>query len=63
MSNSLRYPQEMKTAWILTRTPVYPADLLFRRFGGGECYKAWFGESYGLICLQVVKAANTPQTP
>ena len=29
-----------ETAWILTRPRVQPADLLFRRFRGGECYKA-----------------------
>ena len=29
-----------ETAWILTRPPLYLADLPSRRFGGGECYKA-----------------------
>ena len=29
-----------ETAWILTGPPAYPADLLSRRFRGGECYKA-----------------------
>ena len=29
-----------ETAWILTGPPEYPADLLSRRFRGGECYKA-----------------------
>ena len=28
-----------ETAWILTGLPVYPADLLARRFRGGECYE------------------------
>ena len=28
-------------AWILTGLPVYPADLLSRRFRGEECYKAY----------------------
>ena len=29
-----------ETAWILTGPPEYPADLLSRRFRGGECFKA-----------------------
>ena len=29
-----------ETAWTLTGPPVSPADLLSRRFRGGECYKA-----------------------
>ena len=35
------HPQEMKLlAYIDRSAPVYPADLLSRRFRGKECYKA-----------------------
>ena len=33
-----------ETAWMLTRPPVYPADLNYPAVSGGEeCYKASFG--------------------
>ena len=34
------YPQEMKRLGYWQRSAVYPADLLSRRFRGGECYTA-----------------------
>ena len=36
-----------ETASILKGPPVYPADLLSRRFRGGECYEAQFGSAIG----------------
>ena len=45
---SPRHPQELKTAWILTRPPVYPADLLSPAVSrGGECNEALFGQAIG----------------
>ena len=34
-------PTGNETAWILTDPPVYPADLLFRRFRGEECSEGY----------------------
>ena len=53
-----------ETAWILTGPPVYPADLLSRRFRGGECYVIRLSLGKLLVnLLQVVKRTNTLLIP
>ena len=54
-----------ETAWILTGPrPVYPADLLSRRFRGGEYYVIRLSLGKLLVnLLQVVKRTNTVLIP
>ena len=52
-----------ETAWILTGPPVYPADLLSRRFRGeGGVTRLSLGKLL-VNLLQVVKRADTPLIP
>ena len=51
-----------ETAWILTGPPVYPADLVSRRFRGKSVVKLSLGKLL-VDLLQVVKRTNTPLIP
>ena len=60
LKNTLPVHPGNAIAWMLTGPPVYPADLLSRRFRGEECYKAYFWVILLVDLLQVVKRTNTP---
>ena len=49
-----RYPQEKRTAWILARPAVYPADLLSRRSRGEGIVRL----SLGRRLVNLLPAAN-----
>ena len=51
-----------ESAWILTRSPVDPADLLSRRFQEGNAVRLSLGMQL-VNLLQVVKRINTPLIP